>query len=248
MLTLFLVFALGLPLFAAPPSWAQRRFITEYTLDSSLVEVPFEYKNHQIFVHGVLDGHKDLTFLFDTGASAPVIDRALNIQGYGLGSTTIQEAEGVTSADQLWVSDLSLGADKNQARVHNIAVLVTDLSQVSRVLGQKVDGIIGIPFCAGFVTEIDYEKKILRFYNPRTYSIASRVGDDQRSFLFNVTPINVKRAATSLLISGQLHPSTITTFCWTRALAAISAWRTPPRRNPACSRKTRPALARPLMA
>ena len=203
--TLFLAIALGLPLFAVPPARAQNRFVTEYTLDSSLVEVPFEYKNHQIFVHGILDGHKDLTFLFDTGASAPVIDRALNIQGYGLGSTTIQEAEGTTSADQLWVSDLSLGADKNQARVHNIAVLVTDLSQVSRVLGQKVDGILGIPFCAGFVTEIDYEKKKLRFYNPRTYSIASRVGDDQRSFMFDVTPMNLKRAATSVLISGQLH-------------------------------------------
>ncbi len=170
------------------------------------MEAPFEYKNHQIFVHGTLDGHKDLTFLFDTGASAPVIDRALNISGYGLGSTTIQEAEGVTSADQLWVRDLSLGSEKAQARVHNIAVLVTDLSQVSRVLGQKVDGIIGIPFCAGFVTEIDYEKHLLRFYNPRTYSIASRVGDDQRTFVFDVTPMNLKRAASSVLISGQLHP------------------------------------------
>ena len=184
---------------------AQARFVTEYMLDRDSVEVPFEYKDHQIFITGTLEDHKNLTFLFDTGASAPVIDRALDFHGYKLADTTIQEAEGSTSAETIWISDMMVGAVTNQAHVHNLAVLVTDLSQISRVLGRKVDGIIGIPFCAGFVTEIDYEKHVLHFYNPRTYSIAQRVGDNLHSFVFNVTPMNVKRPSSTLLISGQLH-------------------------------------------
>jgi predicted aspartyl protease len=188
----------------ASPAHAQLRFITEYLLDRDSVEVPFEYKDHQIFVTGTLDKRKNLTFLFDTGASAPVIDRSLDVDGYKLADTTIQEAEGITSAESIWVSELGLGAEGSQAHVHNIAVLVTDLSAISRVLGRKVDGIIGIPFCAGYVTEIDYEKHLLHFYNQRNYSIAQRVGDNQRSFVFDVTPMNLKRP-TTVLVSGQLH-------------------------------------------
>ena len=187
------------------PARAQDRFVTEYALDHDSVEVPFEYKDHQIFISGAIDDHKNLTFLFDTGASAPVIDRALEIRAYHLGDTTIQEAEGVTSAESVWISDLSVGADTNQARVHNMSVLVTDLSQISRVLGRKVDGIIGIPFCAGFVVEIDYVKHVLHFYNSRTYSIAQRVGDGQRTFTFDLNPMNLRRRASTVLVSGRLH-------------------------------------------
>ncbi len=184
---------------------AQARFITEYSLDRNSVEVPFEYKDHLIFITGTLDDHKNLTFLFDTGASAPVIDRALNIHAYHLGDTTIQEAEGVTNAESVWVSDLSVGASGSQARVHDMAALVTDLSQISRVVGRKVDGILGIPFCTGFVVEIDYAKRVLRFYNERSYSLAGRVGDDQRAFVFDVKPISPTRKASPVLLSGQLH-------------------------------------------
>ena len=190
---------------AVSPARAQLRFVTEYLLDRDSVEVPFEYKDHQIFVTGTLDKRKNLTFLFDTGASAPVIDRALDVDGYKLADTTIQEAEGITSAESIWVSDLSLGAEGSQARVHNIAALVTDLSQISRVLGRKVDGIIGIPFCAGYVVEIDYEKHVLHFYNPRNYSIAQRVGDNQRSFVFDLTPMNLKRPTTTAHLRAAAH-------------------------------------------
>ena len=188
-------------------AWGQARFVTEYSLDRDSVEIPFEYKDHQIFVTGAIDDHKNLTFLFDTGASSPVIDRALNIHAYHLSDTTIQEAEGITAAESVWVSDLSLGANGERARVHDMAVLVTDLSQISKVLGRKVDGIMGIPFCAGFVVEIDYAKHVLRFYNTRNYTLAGRVGDDQRTFVFDVTPINAARKASSVLLSGQLHSS-----------------------------------------
>ncbi len=201
-----LLLGLLLPaLLFASSAGAQGRFITEFSLDRDSVEVPFEYIDHQILISGTLDGHKNLTFLFDTGASAPVVDKALDIHSYKLSDSTIQEAEGLSAAETIWVSDLQVGPENSQAHAHNIAALVTDLSQVSRVLGRKVDGIIGIPFCAGFVVEIDYAKRMLHFYNPRTYNLASRVGDNQRSFIFNVTPMNVKRTVSTLLVTGQLH-------------------------------------------
>jgi len=57
--------------FAAGAGRTQGKFISEYRLDSEVVEIPFDYKEHQILVKGRASGRKDLLFLFDSGASAP---------------------------------------------------------------------------------------------------------------------------------------------------------------------------------
>lgn len=186
--------------------YAQQRFISEYSQDHTIVEVPFLYREHQILVHGDIDDKKNLTLLFDSGASAPVIDTSLGIQGYHLADTTIHEAEGDTASESIWVGDISLGEANSAVHVHNIAVLTADLSQISSVLGQKIDGIIGVPFMAGFVTEIDYEKKNLRFRSSRNYTIADRKPDNQHTFAFDLTPANAKRNVSCMLLTGQLQP------------------------------------------
>src|SRR5579871_1702856 len=141
---------------------AQSRFKTEYLLDRDIVEVPFEYKEHQIIVKGEVDGHKDLVFLFDSGASAPVMDKTLGLHGLHVGDASIQEAEGVTAAEAIAIDDFRLGSESNEVRVENLNVLLTDLSQVSRLLGVHLDGIVGISFMAEYVIEIDYNKHLLR--------------------------------------------------------------------------------------
>src|SRR5258708_1994464 len=50
---------------------SQTNFITEYLIDRDIIEVPFEYKNHQIIVQGQVDNREGLTFILDTGASSP---------------------------------------------------------------------------------------------------------------------------------------------------------------------------------
>lgn len=187
-----------------PMAHAQTKFVTDYMLDRDNVEIPFEYTNHQILVHGQADTQKDLTFLFDSGASAPVLDKALGLTGTHIKDTVVQEAEGATNAEAIWLSDLSIGNQEGKASVHNIATLLTDLTQMSKLLGRKIDGIIGITFMAGFVTEVDYAKKVLHFYNPNRLSLTDRKPDNKRTFLFNLGAFSL-RAVPCVTLSGKLH-------------------------------------------
>src|SRR5579884_3995998 len=69
---------------------AQQHAFTQYLIDPDLVEVPFEYMDHQILVHADTPTKKGMTFLFDTGATAPVLDRSLSQLGQFLATTRIK--------------------------------------------------------------------------------------------------------------------------------------------------------------
>jgi predicted aspartyl protease len=185
---------------------AQIKFVTEYQLDRDVIEIPFEYYEHQIVLKGKTGKSKDLTLLFDSGASSPVMDISLGLRGTHLADAAIQEAEGVTSAESIWLDNLQLGPDGNSANVVNIAVLITDLSQMSRVLGRHLDGIVGMSFMAGYVVEIDYQKQILRFHRSQQYAIGQRKPDNERTFVFDLSPGVARRANSTLLLHGLLHP------------------------------------------
>jgi predicted aspartyl protease len=185
---------------------AQVRVKTEWRLDRDIVEIPFEYQEHQIVLKVQSGGHKDLTFLFDSGASAPVIDKELQLPTSHLGDASIQEAEGMTAAEAVWVDELKLGPDNSAVMVDNIPSLVTDLSQLSRLLGRHIDGIIGISFMYGFVVEIDYDRHILKFHSPRDFNLEQRKPDNERTFLFDLTPSNPHRPISTVLVHGLLHP------------------------------------------
>lgn len=183
---------------------AQSRFVTEYQMDADITEVPFEYIQHQIVIHGMAGEKTDLFFVFDTGSTIPVMEKALDLKGYHFPNAVLQEAEGSRLAETLLMDDLGIGKTGQTVHARNIPVLLSDLSQVSKVVGRKIDGIVGITFMAGYVVEVDYAKKILRFLLPRRYTIADRHPDNQTTFLFNLTNAEPKYPVSNLLFSGKL--------------------------------------------
>ncbi len=187
------------------PAGAQINFLTEYLLDRDIVEVPFDYKDHQIIVHGQVDDREGLVFLLDTGASSPVLNKSLGVNGTHIKDTVIQEAEGITPAESVWLSDLRLGEKENSVHVHNIAVLIADLSRMEKFLGHRIDGIVGITFLAGYVTNIDYTGHLLHFSKELSKSEASRHADEQKLFSFGLTDTNPLKVSSCVLLAGQLH-------------------------------------------
>ena len=181
------------------------KFITEYRLDRETITVPFEYIQHQIIVKTQINDHKDLTLIFDSGATSLTLDKAIGITGTHLADTQFREAEGITKAEAVAINDLSLGEAGSQIHVHNVSALLTDLSQMSRALDRHIDGIIGVNTMAGFVFEIDYAKKTLKFYNARTFTIAQNKPDNERTFLFDLSPVNAKAPLSVMMLTGRLH-------------------------------------------
>lgn len=181
------------------------KFITEYRLDRESITVPFEYQQHQIIVKVQVNDHKNLTLIFDSGATSLTLEKALGINGTHLADTQFREAEGVTKAEAVAINDLSLGEVGSQIHVHNVSALLTDLSQISKALDRHIDGIIGVNTMAGFVFEIDYAKKTLKFYNERTFTIAQNKSDNEKTFMFDLRPVNPKAPLSVMMLTGRLH-------------------------------------------
>jgi len=198
--SLWFAFSFAVPCSAQLPT----KFITEYRLDRTVVEIPFSYVRNQIIVTGKADDKQELTFLFDTGATLPVIDTALGLRGTHIADTQFREAEGLTKAESVWISEIQLSGDKGRATVNNVAVLLVDLGNISRMMGQKIDAIIGAGWMAGYITEIDYQKKVLRFRSPRSNFLEGREPDNQRSFLYDLKPINSKASISCLMVTGKI--------------------------------------------
>jgi predicted aspartyl protease len=187
---------------------AQRntRFLTEYRLDREIVEIPFEYIRRNIVMKVQINEQKDLTFLLDTGATALVLDTRLGIRGLHIEETQFREAEGITKAEAVSIENIQIASEKGTVNVHNAYALLTPLNTLSQRFGRRIDGVLGMSVLAGFVLEIDYAKKFVRFYNTRLYSIATRKPDNQKTFLLDLKPVNPKATISCLLVSGKLHP------------------------------------------
>ena len=183
----------------------EMRAITEYRLDRETITVPFEYLQHQIIVKAQINDHKNLSLIFDSGATSLTLEKALGITGTHLADTQFREAEGVTKAEAIAINDLSLGEAGSQIHVHNVSALLTDLSQMSRALDRRIDGIMGVNTMAGFVFEIDYAKKTLKFYNGRTFTIAQSKPDNEHTFLFDLSPVNARAPISVMMLTGRLH-------------------------------------------
>jgi predicted aspartyl protease len=198
------VAAAAILLISTAAARAQSRLLTEFDMDAPSVEVPFVYTQHQIVIKGQANGKKDLTLLFDTGASAPVFDASLGVQGLNFPDRVVQEADGLSSARSLLLDDIGIGQDGQMVHARNIGVLISDMSQVSKVLGRKIDGIVGLSFMSGYVIEIDYAKKALRFMSPRRFTVADRKPDNQSSFLLPLVDSDPKHGISNVLVSGAL--------------------------------------------
>ncbi|HEV2471539.1 MAG TPA: PDZ domain-containing protein, partial [Chthonomonadales bacterium] len=131
-------------------------------------------------------------------------DSGSAITGEALAKTTFEEAEGDAPAEIEQIVDLRLGDTGRSAEMRNPAVLSTDLSQISRLLHRKIDGIIGIPYLAGFVTEIDYDRKLLIFHDPRHFNLTNRTPQAGRSYLIKLGVLSANNPVSKVTITGGL--------------------------------------------
>ena len=176
-----------------------------YALTAPAVTIPFDYRNHQILVHAAIGGRDDLTFLVDTGAATCVLDRSLQDCGTRVGQSTVHEAEGETSASLLVLPKVALRGSNGFVYVSSLQAASIDLAQMSHVLGQRLDGILGMPFIAGFVAEIDYARRELTLRASGSVNLAIRRADNVRSFLINLEPASLTQEKCSMLAVGRLN-------------------------------------------
>jgi hypothetical protein len=112
-----------------------------------------------------VNNSKPLKFIFDTGASHTGIDSKRAAE---LGIKSEGEARGTATGGAVqgtYATGVSLAVSGAEVPGHTVF-----LFPFPTVPGFEFDGVIGYDFINAFVVEIDYLKKIMNLYDPRTYS------------------------------------------------------------------------------
>ncbi len=109
---------------------------------------------------------RDWFFLLDTGAQSILVDNSV-LAAAGVGGTGALEVRGATRSGGLQVATLP-SIELDGARLDDVVVSSIDLGK-SLGGGLKVDGLLGYPFFASALVEMDFAHKLLRFGPPGSF-------------------------------------------------------------------------------
>ena len=134
------------------------------------VTIPLDIDNNIIRMKVRVNGSRELTMIFDTGASMTGIDEHF-----------VKELGLTTTADKL--KGKGTGGNFSGAYVKSSTLAVGDVQVSNQPLaafkintppGFDFDGVIGYDFIAAFVVEIDYQKKTMILHEPSRYVYRGR--------------------------------------------------------------------------
>ncbi len=142
--------------------------------DATAAPVAFNYHERCIFIKMDAGTHRDLLFLFDTGASASAIDLK-TADGLKLALTKGGKVEGSAGVIEVMKSQLP-SLSVRQARVENLSVTVQDLSASLVPKGTRLDGILGYDFLSRYSVTIDFKDRTIRFSTrpQESFALAAR--------------------------------------------------------------------------
>jgi aspartyl protease/PDZ domain-containing protein len=137
--------------------------------NQSLATIPFELYFNEIYVRVRVNNSEPLWFVVDSGAGGWIVDRAhASRLGLHLEQDTAQgSGAGSGTYDVSYVKDVAFSLSDFNISVPLIGVI--DLSAHKSQIGRELEGLIGFDFFEKFIVEIDYESKVIRLFDPKTY-------------------------------------------------------------------------------
>ena len=141
---------------------------TEGSLDTPH-SVPFTLADGRILIAVRIDGHGPFQMIFDSGAGAvlsPDVARDLHLR------QTVPHSENGTGANAIQVSQatvrsVSIGA----VHLRDVRFDVTSMQDMTPVFGDvRIDGILGRPVFDLTTVQVDYDRRVLRFFGSSGYN------------------------------------------------------------------------------
>jgi hypothetical protein len=139
--------------------------------------IPFKFLNNLIILPVVINNSDTLNFILDTGITTTMITeltgmdslllnyaREIHLQGLGVG----EPLNGLHSyGNEIKIKGIS---GQNQ----DIYVVLNNAFQLSSRMGMPIQGILGYSVFSNFVVLINYESKLITFYDPARFSYKKR--------------------------------------------------------------------------
>lgn len=130
-----------------------------------VAEIPFEFYKNEIIIQVQINGKGPFNMMLDTGTDPSAIDLATAKEiGLKLNSTGHQGSGSGASVNLAYQTKLPL-VDVGPLQAKNINALAIDLSKISERIGKPIHGILGQSLLNKRIVQIDYPKRIVRFYS-----------------------------------------------------------------------------------
>ncbi|WP_053406312.1 aspartyl protease family protein [Persicobacter sp. CCB-QB2] len=178
------------------PLFAQQRYGFHLKGETKRYSLPFEIKSNLIIVKAQLNGFIPLNFIIDTGVRTTIITDITIADILGL---KYQKKITLYGANRQPVnayisSGIQFASGKLMGNHLTILVLDKDPLNFWSMTGTVVHGILGYDLLSRFVTEIDYDRKMITFH---------RIEDFQPPRKATSIPISVDN--TKIHIEGDVH-------------------------------------------
>lgn len=157
----------------APPRDGPAANPPRYLKTGGHAVLPFRYIGRHVWLRASVNGAPPADFLYDTGASATVIDSAYAAR-IGLeteGSLQAQGAGAAGSASLARLDVLRVAADNGDGiEVKDLRVAVLDVNSIlAPFFWRECAGIVGFDVLNRFVNELDFDGGILHLRDPATF-------------------------------------------------------------------------------
>jgi hypothetical protein len=144
-----------------------------------VARVGFRYSSRHVWIKASINGAPPADFILDTGASSTAIDRDY-AQRVGLIKEGEFGVEGMGGSDAASIArvrsvrisggDGDGDGDGDGIRLSDLKVSILNLGEGhEEVLWRRLSGLIGYDVLSRFVVEIDYDRKIVTFREPKTF-------------------------------------------------------------------------------
>jgi hypothetical protein len=138
-----------------------------------IARVGFRYGSRHVWIKASINGMPPADFLLDTGAASTAIDRdyAERVGLINEGRFDAQGMGGSASASFAPVGSIRItGPEGDGVLLTDFKVGVVDLGERhEEVLWRKMAGLIGYDVLSRFAVEIDYDRQVVTFHEPKTF-------------------------------------------------------------------------------
>ena len=130
-----------------------------------LASVPFRFIRNEIIAAVRINGKGPFAVLLDTGTAPSVIDTSVAREiGLKLRSTTGDTSGGGTQTHETFTTELD-EVRFGTYKVKNVVSLTTDLSGLTRELGQPIAAVLGDSFFSNRVVQFDYREHVASLFS-----------------------------------------------------------------------------------
>ena len=146
--------------------------------------MPFDFYRNEIILQVKVNDKGPFSMMLDTGTDPSAIDIA-TAKDIGLKIDPIggRGSGGGTSVNLMYQTELSL-LEAGGLVARNVEAVAIDLAKISQRIARPIHGILGHSLLNGRVVQIDYPKRVVRFYSKSPFpKAANQVNTSKRTVL-----------------------------------------------------------------